>query len=170
MSIRQKINDNPMMVGLISGGLVLIAILLVLWQLFGGGSSRNFALPDQLFYSDDDGKTFFPASNSNIAPFDHNGKKAYQAEVYRCGSNKPFVAFLIKYNDEGKRQMESDLKSGTKPADVYAQGLSYAEYKGPGGKKWVTRRGDAMEFVHLTHPTCPDGGEPTHLKGGEKTD
>lgn len=170
MSIRQKINDNPAVVGMVSGGLVLIAILIGVWQFFGGGSSRSFAVPDQLFFSDDDGKTFFPASNSNISPFMHGNKMAYQAEVYRCGNNKPFVAYLVKYTDEGKRQMESDLKAGRKPADVYADGTSYALFKAPGGKKWTTRRGDAAEFSRMTHPTCPDGSEPIHLKGGEKTD
>ena len=40
-------------------------------------------VPTSGYFSDDDGKTYFQDDASKIAPFDHNGKQAVSAYLFR---------------------------------------------------------------------------------------
>jgi hypothetical protein len=52
-----------------------------------------------LFFTTDDGKTFFPLAATNRPPFVHEGKPAYQAHVYSCdGGKTAFVGYLSKFS------------------------------------------------------------------------
>jgi hypothetical protein len=158
MGIRETINEKPVVGIGIFGSLVVIAIILVVWQVL---RSRPHATPlvvtDQVFFSDDDGKTWFPESKDKLPPFMHNGKPAYLAKVVRCGdSGKPFVAYLEKYPDDVKRDLEARLKSGTSQNTIARAGIRDLLAKKPGTGEWVSRS-DVSRYEEATHVDCPEG-------------
>jgi len=53
----------------------------------------------KLFFTHDDGKTWFAAPADARVPFTHEGKLAYRAHVFSVdGGKTPFVAYLSKYS------------------------------------------------------------------------
>src|SRR5579862_9820782 len=98
MNIRKKMNEKPALGLAIAGAICAVAIAFFAWQ-FSGRRSVDAAYAGKTFFSDDDGRSWFIDDESKLPPFDHNGKQACRAAVYRCGSGKPFVAYLQKYSD-----------------------------------------------------------------------
>jgi hypothetical protein len=69
---------------------------------------------DIMFFSDDDGQTWFKDSFYQVPPFDHNGKTAVIAEVYSYDNgSKEFCAYLAKYTPEAKKKLEAALADAT---------------------------------------------------------
>ena len=60
----------------------------------------------QVFFTDDDGKTWFPDDAKRVPPFDRNGKPAVRAHVYKCGG-KTFVNHMERYTPEAKKKVEA---------------------------------------------------------------
>lgn len=102
MGIRETLNKHPS----ISIGIAVVgaigAITLMIWSMPTKQSARygHFA-----FYSDDDGKSYFEDDVELIPPFDHNGKPAYKAQVFTCGSGKKWVGYLEGYRPEAREKM-----------------------------------------------------------------
>jgi hypothetical protein len=64
-------------------------------------TQRTLATPPlnttQLYFTTDEGKTFFPLDAGTKSPTVHDGKPAYRAHVFSCdGSKTQFVAYLSK--------------------------------------------------------------------------
>jgi hypothetical protein len=59
----------------------------------------------KLFFTIDDGKTWFPADASNKAPFVHDGKQALRAHVFQCADKPPFVGYLSKFSSIANEHM-----------------------------------------------------------------
>ena len=170
MGIRQTLNERPAVGVGLAAGMVVIALVIILWQVMGsrsGGRVRAFN-PDQEFFSDDDGKTFFPESKAKLPPFMHNGKTAYVARVYRCGDKgTPFVGYLVKYTDEVRQRMDAELKAGTSPGAVGRIGNAGMLVKKPGQPKWVDR-GQMEQYEKVTNIECPDKQEVESVRPGEQ--
>lgn len=96
MGIREAINQNKKLGYGVTAALVAGAAWLGIWL----NSSGFPANSTKAFFTDDDGKTFFADNIEKVPPFDHNGKTAHQAMVYRAGSNPPFVAYLQSFKPE----------------------------------------------------------------------
>jgi len=137
-------------------GLLALAIPMIILANRGPGGRASEA-----YYSDDDGKTWFEDDIDKLYPFDRNGKQAYRAYVYQCGSKEPFVAYLARYTDAAKSRItELGRKTGDPEAESQAANLrsNAIEVKRPGETEWVglfTAEGGAI----ASHPSCPDGGE-----------
>jgi len=152
-SDRQWINDHK---------LVAVAILIVAIAAGAFVIHRQFTpvsrdIPlGQNFYSDDDGKTWFADSAAKAAPFDHNGQQAYEAEVYRCGDWKPFVAFLISYEPDDKAAIEAAAPNRVRY--VLADAATRRLVKRPGGRTWLKPTSETTrEYQAMFTPHCPDG-------------
>lgn len=140
-------------------GLIMLASFIVIWN-------RRSGIPANLtetYFSDDDGATYFADDINKLYPFDHNGKPAYRAYVYKCSSGTPFVGYLERLTDAAKAKI-AELRQkppeeiGNQVADAYGNGT---EVKKPGSGKWVSSRSaDAGDIVR---PKCPDGS--ADLKG-----
>ena len=107
MGIRETLNQNRgITIGAVSGVIVLTLVYIVysLRGESGGGASAGTA---KAFFSDDDGQSYFADGADKIPPFDHNGKPAVTAHVFRCNGGKPFVGYLERYTPEGKKRRES---------------------------------------------------------------
>ncbi len=166
MGIREKLNDNPRVTTGITAAIVVIALAFIIYQLL---PNRGPRIPTERFYSDDDGATWFADDINKIPPFDHNGKQAVRANVYQCGSGKPFVAYLEKYDDKAKAKLEelqAKMKEvGNNPpgpgqvppgADFEEVSMTGIMVKKPGGGNWV-RQMDYQHSQEVTTIKCPDG-------------
>jgi len=148
MGIRERINDNRgATIGVIVGVIVL-AVGLVVMQVMAGRKTFKSALPD-LYYTADDGKTFFAANSKNVPPFDYQGKPAVKAYVFRCPDGKQFVGYLERYNESARKLIVAG--KGTIDTQVFGR-----ELKKPGDAKWV-KSGDNAAVAKVTDIKCPDG-------------
>lgn len=109
----------------------------------GGGSLTK------LYFSVDDGKTYFADDVSKLAPFQHDGKEAVQAYVFRCGGETK-VHYLSRYTEAGRKAQgqATHAPDGAAPIETTA---TLVEYKRPGEANWQTT---------APMPKCPGGDYP----------
>lgn len=167
MDIRRHIRDKPGAAGTLAAALCLGALALLAWEFHASRSNPQRAFAGKTFFSDDDGQTWFLDDESKIPPFDHNGKPACRAAVYRCGMARPFVAYLQKYTESQLAHLDSMRKSFIKshPNDPLPTGqleMLPMAVKKPGGSKWISppssdRTSDPAAYYNAMRPVCPDG-------------
>jgi hypothetical protein len=167
VGLRETLNENPKLVTGVTVGLIVIILGWIIISSFGGsapgrGASAGAA---KAYFSDDDGKTYFADDARKVAPFDHNGKQAVKANVYRC-NGKEFVNHLERYTPEMRKKAEEamagdrSVKDPTIMATVQQQGL---EVKRPGDKDW-TKLSAGQKAMAIITPQCPGGGNPETLE------
>src|SRR5438874_1930788 len=104
MSIRETMNRNPKATAVIAIAGAALALYLVIWL-------QNFLGPPSIavtkvFYTTDDGKTWFADDADKIYPFDHDGKQAFRAYVFKCNHDAPpFVVALGRINEAGRTKL-----------------------------------------------------------------
>ena len=134
-------------------------------HLFRGRSAAD-AGAGKAFFSDDDGKSWFIDDDSKLPPFDHDGKTAYGAAVYRCLTGKPFIVYLKKYTPAQLTRIAAEKKDYAQryPDRPPMTGVPYypMDVKKPGESQWIhaTAEGgkfDAAEYQRVTKLVCPDG-------------
>jgi len=134
MSVREAINKNPVV------SVILIVAAVVACVGFAVSSTANSSssgIPTKAFYSDDDGATYFADDINKVAPFDHQGKQAVKAYVYRFGNHGPFVGYLERTTPEGAQKIAALKPTEPGYADKLAEMVGrHAEVKKPGGKDW----------------------------------
>src|ERR1700733_13119455 len=158
-------NENPQAVTYITAGIILLALVLIIWQLVGGHSTAVEGVvggsnPNQNFFTTDDGKTWFPDDNTNIPPYTKDGKPAYQVMLFSCdGGKTSFVGYLQRYSVAGKKEIEKHTSKGMPPGA--GMGPTYLEFKaadnGDIPKNWAkfgTQQAQKLQTV-----ACPGGGE-----------
>lgn len=167
MGIRQTINENPAITGGIAGGIILIALVAVVWQAADCGGPDAGGRPNtKQFFTTDDGQTWFADEGSKIPPFKTaDGKEAVRAKVYRCGDDAPKVNHLEKYSPADQKQMQEQLdKSSNQGANLMAleyMGMQKVMVKKPGDKRWTQMQpnnsASVEKYRQIVSPTCPDG-------------
>jgi hypothetical protein len=129
-----------------------VGVLTVACAYSGWRSYRSTELPgmvERAFYSDDDGKTYFPDDVKKGFSFDHDGKQAYRAFVYRGGSGKVFVGLLARTGEPSKATAPVSPNTGRK-----SQGLPPpVEVRKPGDSKWVSSL--SREYQPLLQSIAP---------------
>lgn len=154
MGVREKLNQSN--VGVIAGvGLIVVAVGIAAFYL--KPASRPSGLMD--FYTDDDGQTFFKDSAIQFPPFDHDGKQANEAEVFKNTKGDEFVAVQRRYTKDVKQKLEAeyaDDQAQGHPEYIYAQkagfDISGMEIKVRGRSKWEPQGQDMTPDI-----TAPDG-------------
>jgi hypothetical protein len=169
LSLREYLNKNPRVAYSIAGAAALLGIGLAAWTMWGGGGGGGVAgrsLP-HLFYTVDDGKTYFPETIDKVPPFTTaDNKTAYRAWVFKCKTGEPFVAYVEKYGDAEKKRLEGLFNDPAKRAVAVEAVMSptaattLLKKPGTGDTGWVSP-GDGAKYEALLQPTCPDGGKPT---------
>jgi hypothetical protein len=154
-------NENPAITTVVTVVIMLAALGYIISRFMGHGNPAP-KIPTTSYFSDDDGKTWFIDDAKNIPPFDHNGKIAYRAVLFKCMDGKPFVERLECFDDEAKTKIQEDIQAG-KPAlaaeyQFAARGM---KIKRPGDTKWVElKEGDSaatIAFGEIMSARCPDG-------------
>jgi hypothetical protein len=115
MAVRQKLNENKKVGMGVGAAILIIAVGLMAFQLRRGNGNAVTA-PTSAFYTDDNGKTFFK-DQIRIVPFDHNGRQAYRADVFKCPDGREFVGLIYRFTDSGRREMERYLASKVSDPD-----------------------------------------------------
>jgi hypothetical protein len=161
MGLRETLNENPRVTTGITVGIIVVVLALILWPrgngAVGGGGGRG--APSQLFYTVDDGKTWFPDDAKKIPPFKKDDKEAVRAAVYKCGG-KTFVNHMERYTPEGQKKLaaiyaKGDAADGLAASDPATEGAM--EVKSPGDKDWVKITDPKAQAV--MKPKCADGGD-----------
>ncbi len=137
MSVREAINRHQTL----AGGIALVIAIIALYFTFRSASSSNYSgIATASFYSADDGKSWFKDDLDKIPPFDHDGKQAVRAHVYRCqDTGKEFVGYLEKFSPEGKSSLEKLTAENAlgDSATVSAIYELHVQAKKPGQGEWV---------------------------------
>jgi hypothetical protein len=155
MGIREALNRRPKVAVIIGVVLCAVAIPMMIWANSSGVPGRA----SESYYSDDDGKTFFPDDIDKLYPFERNGKQAYRAYVYECKDGKQFVSYLARYTAAAKAKIP-ELEKNTKDPEALGQAnqlrSTAIEVKKPGSDQWFSQL-SAQGSEIAAHPTCADG-------------
>lgn len=136
MGLRETLNAKPAITTGATVGLIVIAIVVIVWQILpsrdGGAGAGGVR---KAYYSDDDGKTWFEDDLYKVTPFkSKNGKDAVRAHVFKIGDNKPFVQFLERFKPEVKEKLEKQV------ADPANKGVVFPEFRDD-SMKWYKKPG-----------------------------
>lgn len=149
MSIREKIAKSPV-VGIVIGIVLFAAAGIVMFQTVFASNSGKL----QAMYSDDDGKTWFKDELRKLPPFDHHGKTAYRVQVFKCGKDAPFVAWLETYSEDDKRTLAAAGSDDI--ALAAAMQSAQPKIKRPGEASWVGSE-NRQKYEDIMTPKCPGG-------------
>jgi hypothetical protein len=169
MGILQTAQEKPALVGALAAGIILMAVAAVCSELLARGHPAA-AVPSEAFYSDDDGKTWFVDDIGKFPPFDHNGRPAYLARVFRCGGGEPFVAYLQRFTDREKAEIQAAVAKD--PAQKAHWMQSRGEIKKPADSMWrraelTSTSAEQAAYAQLLAPLCPDGSNATPVLPSE---
>ena len=157
MGIRETLNEHPRASMTIVLGLVLLLMGFLAWSLRGGESEQEVSAVASAYYSTDDGQSWFVDDRAKIPPFEHQGKPAYRAYVFKCGeSGKPFVAYLERFAEPARTELANRNRGAPSRGAGGGAALNDAiEVKQPGAGEWVklTSAGGARAVA----PRCADG-------------
>jgi len=119
VGLRETLNAKPAITTGATVGLIVIAIVVIVWQI----------LPSR------DGETWFEDDLYKVTPFkSKNGKDAVRAHVFKIGDNKPFVQFLERFKPEVKEKLEKQV------ADPANKGVVFPEFRDD-SMKWYKKPG-----------------------------
>jgi len=159
MTIREAIRRRPW-VGIAFAGAAALTAVAAAWSSVRSPRPLVPRIPSEVYFSDDDGKTYFADDSWHVPPYDHAGKEALQAAVFRCPGGRPFVGYLIRYSRAGKAALEAmpDSARIVLSPNVMALRQSTQSVKRPGEKKWYAIDDDrASALGSILAPSCPDG-------------
>jgi hypothetical protein len=156
VSLRERINQNPKLGIGLGAGILIIAIIFAVVMMRGNGPTMEPSFDTtKAFFTDDDGKTYFPAE-IKVPPFDHNGKKAYRARVFVDSHGQRFVGWLESYDETARKRIQK-LIDDTKelPDRAMGEAAEAPSVKKPGAAKWVTPK-THDEYIKVVTPDPPD--------------
>src|SRR5207248_11258316 len=92
-----------------------------------------------------------------IAPFDHNGKKAYRAIVFHNGAGQRFCGRLEGYDDAQKKKLEPKMQENLQlPSRVLGDEKPMIKRPGKGSWLKVTAGCASPEYMDIiNHPDPP---------------
>ena len=76
MSIREALKKKPALLGVAGGTVVALALTFSILQQRGGGRPPLPTIPDQCFYTTDEGATLFADGLNQVPSFEHEGRQA----------------------------------------------------------------------------------------------
>jgi hypothetical protein len=163
VGIRQKINENPAATTAVTAGIVVLAVLFIMWQACSGGPGSGGMITTKAFYSVDDGKTWFIDDSSNIPPYKtKDGKDAVRAQIFTCDDGKTkFCGYLEAYAPQDKMVLENMAKNQGKAGGPPAAYMGYTGQplvKKPGVPAWIPLSpATTPAYQQIVQVRCPDG-------------
>jgi len=157
MPVREKLRQYPKTIAVVIG-VILLAMVYLRWSngVVGhdaGGSGTR------LYFSTDDGKTWFADDANKLPPFQKSGKEAVRAYVYKGSDGKEFVSHLERYTPDAKSKLEAAYASHSRdPMLLQRIQTTGVEVKAPSQPNWV--KVSDPKAAAIIVPRCPDGSEP----------
>ncbi|MEA2707811.1 MAG: hypothetical protein QOF78_412 [Phycisphaerales bacterium] len=163
MGVLQKLNENPKLGIGVGAAIIIIALGLFAFQLSDGST---ITAPTRAFFTDDGGKSFFKDDIAKIPPFDHNGKQALRADVFKCDDGHEFVGLVYRFTEPGRKEMERYLADRPKdPEGALRRGIEQRrmQVKKPAAddKAWAANDEGYADGLRST-VKCPNG-KPAQL-------
>jgi hypothetical protein len=136
-------------------GLIIVAVAILFWNF---APAKKYA-QNSLYFSDDGGKTWYVDANTNIPPYQHNGKEAVGAALYRTeNSSTPFCGYLYRFPAAVKAQLEG-MDAAARVSAAYSSATASAmEVCKPDSNGAWARVGTAAGNKAMT-VVSPDGSE-----------
>lgn len=160
MGFREKINQNPALMGVAA----VVVVLAAGWFLYTSMQPKNQPKTrTQAFFTVDEGKNLFADDINRIVPFQKDGKEAVRAMVYSCdGGKTTFVGYLQKYTPEYVKVLEKQQAEAAKliaegkpaPASGGAAEAFGTLLKKPGQGEWMPSAGPGAAIAEVP---CPPG-------------
>jgi hypothetical protein len=148
-------NENPQIATGITIGLIVLVVGYIIYSTMGRTPSGGPPpVGNRAFYTDDDGAHWFADDATKVPPFDHNGKQAVRAKVYKC-DGKTFVNHMERYTPDAQKRLQQAYARATNSADVVPPESTGLEVKAPGGDRWVLATDPAA--AQIMAPKCPSG-------------
>jgi hypothetical protein len=164
LSVRQYLNKNPLVAAGFTGVAIVFVILMLFFQLRSDSNVAASRPLPRMFYTVDDGKTYFPETIDKVPPFStSDNKTAYRAWVVKCKSGEPFVAYVEKYGEGEKKRLDGLFGDPAKRAvaieAVMSPQVPLTQIKKPGtdDSGWLSPR-DGAKYDAVFQVTCPEGG------------
>lgn len=163
MGIRDSFNKRPAL-GITLGVAALALAGLLAWR---AGAGAGGVAHYRAFYSDDDGKTWFTDDFTRFPPFDHIGKMAYRAQVFRAGAGHPFVGYLECYPPDVQARLTAACTSTNAMLIAVQSASDSVLVKKPGGATWISPTSRA--YQEIVTPKSPDGstGDLVQMSPGQ---
>ncbi|MDL5045306.1 hypothetical protein QQ054_04530 [Oscillatoria amoena NRMC-F 0135] len=154
MGIRQALNENPKLAVVAVVVIIGIAVFMITFSMPKPPAPESA----KVFYTADDGATYFVDSVTLHPPFERNGRQVVRAFVFACeGSPEPKVGYMMMYSPEGRAKLiEADAKADGDYTDAL-DGMppQHILFKKPGDANWV-HSGDPR-IRQIKTPNCPEG-------------
>ncbi|MGC4034071.1 MAG: hypothetical protein QM754_20510 [Tepidisphaeraceae bacterium] len=145
MSLYQTLSNRPAVTNSLTLIVLLGAMAFIAHDVRGQRQATGEA--GQIYFTIDDGKTYFADGIDKIPPYDFNGQQAVRAYVYAGPDNMPFVAYLERFTPAAHQRMEKRDQDNKIPIDREFTLAEGTEVKRPGDKEWVKRASEAGEDV-----------------------
>lgn len=150
--------------------IVGIVLALVSWHSTAGPS----AVAPKAFFTDDDGATYFTDRDAHLVPFDHDGRPAVTAHVFKTSSGKMFVGWeerntdaalaVLKAIQQAEEHPDVPFKVTPQQRQIISAGR---EYKKPSDKGWTPEPpGDGHMFAATMSRSIksPDGSNAEEVR------
>ncbi len=164
MSIREMLNRNAATAKAVALALCVLGVGAIGYQAMSAGPAER-PVTDEAFFTVDEGATWFADEADKLSGFEHEGKPAYRAHVYRPVGGEPFVGYIERLTPEARSKLEG-LSPNPKDRDqsaVNAILLTGREIKKPGDTRWLKATDPGVSKV--LDIRAPDGStdlEPVH--------
>jgi hypothetical protein len=157
VGIRETLNKNQTLTTGATIGIIVIAIVIIVWQMMPEKPQRILT---KAYYTVDDGKTWFEDTADKLAPYDHEGKEAVRAHLFRCGENgEKFVGYLEKLDPRAKARLDEFNSNPSNKGRVMPGQAEMEEgarlVKRPGAPKWMPEA--SPNAAQITTIKCKDG-------------
>ena len=152
MGVRTSPNEKPRVaiIGSICFGVIVAAM--IYWEL---RPARAVIPKTNVYYTDDDGKSWFEGPAAKITPFDHSGKQAVRCFLYQTSSGQTFVGYEQRLTDQAKALMESS------PEAIAGLHLAEVMVKRPGETEWHLKNSESgMAVIQHVHALDGSVGDP----------
>jgi hypothetical protein len=156
MGLRETLNKKSGVGIVVSAAVLICAAVAIVKET----SRSEIPKITKAFYSDDDGASYFLDEVNQLVPFDHNGKQAVGAAVFKSAEGTAFVGYLFRYTDKTRTRIKN---LSSRPYTEVAQEIEDArsagtEVKSPGApdSAWVNQ--NSARGADIMNPKGPDGG------------
>lgn len=173
MGIRETLNKNPQITTGVTAGIILLALLVIVWQILPGGGGGGAAGNFKRYYTTDTSseaaalKAKFLDDPTKIPPFQKDGKDAVGVIVFSCDEGKTEkVAYFYRYPAASKKRMEdinAKIEAARKanqppPPEAMMMGADMAEQEIllVGQTKWLTGQFAMKAMSEFKYPCDGD--------------
>ncbi|MEL7238181.1 MAG: hypothetical protein AAGK78_04905 [Planctomycetota bacterium] len=153
MGLREKINENPGVVTAITIGLVVVLLLFMAWNFFGGD---NVAEPGDVWYLTSDNQ-WTAGSEADFDELGPDGQPRVRVHVFETADGQEVVGWYERMHPDALAQLQQ-LKNSGAPAGMSSVQLrtNGRQVRTPDNEEWVFAMTNDGQLIQRA-PTGPDG-------------